>query len=82
MCIMVSNILKLEELNERSLEKLRFGIERVVTGVTREKSHLIEKLRTRAERWNGFCNYKKVVTGATGEGFSGTQRMTNATYIM
>ena len=25
---------------ERSLEKLRFGIERVVTGVTREKSQL------------------------------------------
>ena len=34
----------------------------------------------RAGEW--FCNYKKGVTGATGEGFSGTQRMTNVTYIM
>ena len=39
---------------ERSLEKLRFGSERVVTGVTREKSRLTEKSRTRAERGNGF----------------------------
>ena len=51
---MVSNILKLEELDERSLEKLRFGSERVVTGVTREKSRLMGKLRMRAERGNGF----------------------------
>ena len=64
-----------QTFKERSLEKLRFGSERVVTGVTREKSR-----SGRAGEW--FCNYKKGVTGATGEGFSGTQRMTNVTYIM
>ena len=44
---------------ERSLEKLRFGSERVVTGVTREKSRLTGKLRTRAERGNGFVIIRK-----------------------
>ena len=44
---------------ERSLEKLRFGSERVVTGVTREKSRLNGKFRTRAERGNGFVIIRK-----------------------
>ena len=44
---------------ERSLEKLLFGSERVVIGVTREKSRLTGKLRTRAERGNGFVIIRK-----------------------
>ena len=48
-----------QTFKERSLEKLRFGIERVVTGVTREKSRLTKKLRTLAERGNGFVIIRK-----------------------
>ena len=44
---------------ERSLEKLWFRSERVVEGVTREKSRLTEKLWTRAERGNGFVIIRK-----------------------
>ena len=44
---------------ERSLEKMRIGIKRVVTGVTREKSRLTEKSRTRAERGNVFVIIRK-----------------------
>ena len=44
---------------ERSVEKLRFGSERVVTVVTKEKSRLTEKSRTRAERGNGFVIIRK-----------------------
>ena len=34
----------------------------------------------RAGEW--ICNYKKVVTGVTGEGVSGTQGLIKATFCM
>ena len=60
---MVSNIFKIRGIErtfkERSVEKLLFGSEWVVTDVTREKSRLTEKSRMRAERGNGFVIIRK-----------------------